>query len=143
MATSKTIRDAIITDLTAVAGMVTVSKEPQESRKVATPAAFVIPGGGGDSPGDALTNLTGQTVQDYVVQLIVRSNTPHDDLLDLLDLVRDRMEGSASTTQALPTVEIVAVSDWESIVTSEDIRNQMGFLELTITVRYLYTRGSL
>jgi hypothetical protein len=144
------VRSAIVADaedITTGNGysmtVVEVGVEPKPIELVKAPAIFLVPGEGGDSDPATLTNRKGVATQRVVLQLLVRSATPHADVENLLDDVRNVIERSDSNVGALPAVRKITVSEWTEVVTQGEIHNQWGLIEAVVTVEYLYTRGSV
>ena len=145
MARTLDIRDAIVNDLVASGLFATgqVYTEPTTIDKTSPPCALIIPGGGGSTDPELSTQRTGDTAQDFIIQLVVKSSTPHDDVMNLLDGIRDQIEVTSSNVHGVTNVQYADVSDWEEVLTAGDIGNLIGVIQATVTVRYLYQKGSL
>lgn len=149
-----TLRAALILDLEwileangASVDLEKVYPEPVAMEKAVYPHAALIPNEGGDSRAETTGGRQGRSVQVFTVQLAVKgSATPHADLAKLLDDVRNAVErkGSAILAAAVPTGATVYwadVSEWSNVLTTGDISNQLGQLELDVTIEYSYLRG--
>ena len=147
MAFTTSLRDAIIADLVASGEFAVgqVFKEPEDVEKTSPPCVFVIPGGGGQTDPNAFsTERVGDSTQEFTLQLVVKSSTPHTTVMDLLDAVRNEIEVKASNTNSVSNVDYADVSEWEEVfVTTSDMRNQLAVLQCTVFIAYKYAKGTL
>jgi len=146
---TKTIRDAIVSDLQDIStangyetDLVEVGTEPKRREEVRVPAVYLVPEQGGVAELETLSNGQGEAIQRIAVDCLVRSSTPHDDAIKLLDDVRNAVERSDGATLAVNGVESVQVVEWSEVMTSEDVGDQWGIITATIEVAYVYSRGS-
>jgi len=146
---TKTIRDAIVSDLQDIStangyetDLVEVGTEPKRREEVRAPAVYLVPEQGGVAELETLSNGQGAAIQRIAVDCFVRSSTPHDDAIKLLDDVRNAVERSDGATLAVNGVESVQVVEWSEVMTSEDVGDQWGIITATIEVAYVYSRGS-
>jgi hypothetical protein len=150
MASTNTLRDALVADLTAitVAGgfnttLAEVLAEPDPEKETLKPAAVLTSGPGGTSDQESLTNTKGLAVQQFVVELHIQSATPQQDMDDLLDDVRNAAERSNSNLLAVAGTEMVTATEWDEAATDTPISQGTYIRKVTVEIRYLYTRGSL
>ena len=146
---TKTIRDALISDLQQIStangygtDLVEVGTEPKPMSEARPPAVYLVPGQGGTAELETLSNMQGAAIQRITLDLLVRSATPHDDAVVLLDDVRNAIERSDGATLAVNGVESVQVVEWSEVMTSEDVGNAWGLVNVTVEVAYVYSRGS-
>lgn len=152
MATSRNLLAKLILDIQALGTIDRVSSQPYDPSKSPSTGAYVAPGAGGRSDDDAgvSSNATGHREQLFVVDFVLRSNTPNEDLLGILDAFTDQVEpktsGKIYEVNDITTggrVETVTVESWDPVRTSVDIQNQFSVLKVTVLVRYMYRRGGL
>jgi hypothetical protein len=143
MAKTRLLRDALATDLDTIATLLEIAVEPKKASLLAIPGAMLAPGEGGQGERATMAPSHGGGIQIFVVDLVHRSNTPHDAIMDLLDEVRNTVEVGTSTLSSVSGVETVDVISWEPTLTSEDIANQLAHIRVHIEVVYLYSKGSL
>jgi hypothetical protein len=150
MAKTKTLRDALKSDLEAINGtgiftttVATVGTEPVNVDTVAPPAAFLIPDRSGEGTPADVSDRVGKAVQLFTVQLYLQTETPNVDMLAFLDDVRNAVERSTANIGAVAGVEWAGASNWSEVLTTEDLAVQRAFAEITVSVSYFYTRGAL
>lgn len=145
---TKSIRDALVADLNAVSSIARVTTEPvhQEAVKDSElPLAALVPEEGGTSEREEL-GAAARTIgarQVFGVQLWVKSETPHDDAVNLLDDVRNQIENSTSNLCAVAEVYQVTVLDWTNVLTTEEGAHFWHAVEVGIEVLYAYQVGNL
>lgn len=150
MSATKTLRDALMLDLADITvangfntTIATSSVTSVRHDEVTKPAAAITAGAGGDSELDALTNLRGLATQSFTVELFTDGATAEADMDDFTDDVRDAVERSAGNLQTTANVEMVAATSWTE-PRKEVFNDGLTWVrEVTVEVRYLYTRGSL
>ena len=151
MGHTRTIRDAIVTDLqtiTTANGYATtvrqVYTEPVGIEAHVFPFLELRPSEGGSSDSTELGSRGGESAQAFTVMGGIDSSTPLDDLMDLLDDVRNSIEKSTSTVCVLtdPPVIQATVQDWQLGPAGDEVA--IGEREFTadIFVTYSYVRGS-
>ncbi len=150
MGTTRTLRDALMTDLNAITvvngfntDIASVSRVSVRHSEVDKPALAINAGPGGISELETLTNLRGLATQQFIVSIFTQGDTAETDLDDLTDDVRDAVERTTGTLQLTANVEMVAATEWSEDRTEEGVDGLTHVRELTVDVRYLYTRGSL
>ena len=153
VAFTKSIREAIITDLNVIDGtgiyttnLAQVLREPTVLDRIVTPAAAVF-GASGSSQIDEISNNRRLSQQTYTVQLLVRGTDPHGQAENLLDDVRNAIERDGAAVAAVSStyakVWRVNVSEWRESYTSEDVHDLYAIHEVDVSVEYMHVSGRL
>jgi len=150
MGTTQTHRDALMLDLADITvangfntNIATSSRTSLRHDEADKPAASITAGAGSDSELDSLTNLRGLATQSFTVELMTDGATAEQDMDDFTDDLRNAVERSTGNLQGTANVEMVAATSWTE-PRKEAINDGLTLVrEVTVEVRYLYTRGSL
>lgn len=151
MSVTKSIRDAIVTDLETIQTTndyaLTVKKvypEPTGIEKRIFPFLELRPDEGGSSESTELGSRGGESAQIFSVLGGVASGAPMTDVMALFDDVRNAIEKPTSSILALssPNVITATVADWQIGPTGEDVSPGLREFTADIAITYSYTRGS-
>lgn len=153
VAVTKAIRDALVVDMAAIDGtgifVTTIAaayKQPLALAERATPSSALVPNQGGQADNATIDGRRGEAAQVYTAEIVVKSSTPLDDVMDYLDDLRNAVERPTSSTRAASgdnwKVERVQVVEWEPVMTGADIANGYGIYHAQIEATYIYERGN-
>ena len=118
-------------------------RTPKRHDDISKPGAAITAGEGGTGELESLTNLRGLATQHFAVSLFVDGATAETDMDDFSDDVRNAVERSAGNLQTAANVEMVAATGWTEPRTEGADDGLTRVREVTVEVRYIYTRGSL
>lgn len=145
------LRDAIVADLESITAAngypVTVNKvypEPLAVQDRVFPFLELTPTEGGFGEGIELGSRGGASEQTFRVRGGVASGAPLDDVLVLLDSVRNSIEVITAAVNVLQSPKVISavVTNWENTLTEDDIANGLREFTADIVCTYSYTRGS-
>lgn len=138
------LRDAVVRDLKTISkqngfeiDVVSVLTKPKAIRDLALPAIAVISGPGGRSDPEELTNGTGRSSQQFVVQFAARNQ---DDMDAVTDAARNALEKDGSFVSLVSGVEMATLTEWSDPIYEDEY--SVVLREATVEIRYVYSRGS-
>ena len=148
MALTKALKDALVADLetiTTANGYDTeigeVAREPKRFDDAISPGAYIMSGAYSTEPANNTVNTNLATI-DFLVQLLIKSDTPQADMDSFFDDARNAIEKLGSSLLGVTGIVKIDVSDGTFTYTEEGIHERVYTKELTIRVEFQYSRGS-
>ena len=143
------IKNALVADLQLINGagifqttVAEIGLEPKRYDEAKSPGIY-IGSSAGEGDQDSITSRIGTRSQDYNLDLIIKgSNTPNADLDTFLDDIANAIEHEDSNINGVNGVESVVLSEWTAVHTDPGISEGIYLRRVTVSVTYLYSRGS-
>lgn len=149
MAVTKNIKNNMVTDLTGltVRSGVTIQDvflEPKNLHEIERfPAIFIVPGDGGTAELETISNRYGKARQVYILQYVDRTTTPNDDMDDATDAIRNALENSSTTLEAMQETIDIVVESWSPVIATDELTaDTIYFRNHDLAVGYVYERGN-
>lgn len=138
--TTNDLRADLVTDLETVSGL-TVIQHPGDRLNVDLPALFLRSPTSGTAEPASFSNRSGDATQRFAGELHLAGTDAEMD--DLLDSIRNAVDGSSSTLNSRKDILHSIVDSWDFVVGSEYQTGEHHKLTLGFEIRYYFTRGAL